>query len=230
MRKQCFHIVWMPEDGGQVRNFRITARTLRAVVGGLVLVIVALGASLAFHVRTFREAQLSASLRAENVALQDQLDGFRKVVDRLEQGIEDAAHREREARLLAGLDPMDEQTRRLGVGGSVLQIEPPAAVGAARARGASNAEQTARGPPAPSRIPEAELRGSPGRPGIPPREARRHSHHLSHPHGVHALQRIRCAQRSLHGPLGLAQWIRSPGGPRCARAGPGRWKGLLRRL
>jgi murein DD-endopeptidase MepM/ murein hydrolase activator NlpD len=131
MRKQFFHIVWMPEDGGQVRNFRITARTLRAVVGGLVLLFFALGASLAFHVRTFREAELSAGLRAENVALRDQLEGFRKVVDDLEQGIEEAGHREREARLLAGLDPVDEQTRRLGVGGSVLQVEPPASVGPA---------------------------------------------------------------------------------------------------
>ncbi len=34
------------------------------------------------------------------------------------------SQREREARLLAGLDPVDDDTRRLGVGGPYLQIEP----------------------------------------------------------------------------------------------------------
>jgi murein DD-endopeptidase MepM/ murein hydrolase activator NlpD len=129
--KGLFHIVLMPEDGGQVRNFRITAQALRGTVGGLVLLVLALGASLTFHVRTFRDAQLTSDLRAENAALRDQLQGFRKVVDELQEGIEDVGRREREARLLAGLDPVDEQTRKLGIGGQYLQVEPPAEVDAA---------------------------------------------------------------------------------------------------
>lgn len=124
MGKGFFHIVLMPEDGGQVRNFRITGRTLRGIVAGLILLVLALGASLAFHVRTFQEAQRTANLRAENEALRDQLDGFRKVVDELGRGIEAVGQREREARLLAGLEPVDEQTRELGIGGPELQIEP----------------------------------------------------------------------------------------------------------
>jgi murein DD-endopeptidase MepM/ murein hydrolase activator NlpD len=128
MGKGFFHVVLMPEDGGQVRNFRITGRMLRGIIGGLILLVLALGASLTFHVRTFQEAQRTANLRAENAALRDQLDGFRRTVDELSRGIEQVGQREREARLLAGLEPVDEQTRELGIGGPELQIEPPAAV------------------------------------------------------------------------------------------------------
>jgi murein DD-endopeptidase MepM/ murein hydrolase activator NlpD len=129
MGKGFFHVVLMPEDGGQVRNFRITASTLRGSIAGLILLVLALGASLTFHVTTFREAQRSANLRAENAALRDQLDGIRRVVDELENGIDQVGQREREARLLAGLDPVDEQTRELGIGGPDLQIEPPGTIG-----------------------------------------------------------------------------------------------------
>jgi len=134
MRGRFLHIVLMPADGGAVRNFRISAHALRAGIVCLVGLVFALTASLAFHVKTFREAQVVRSLRAENLALRDQLVDFDKVADELDSRVRLASEREREARLLAGLEPVDEDTRRLGIGGAFLQGEPSGAIAGAGLR------------------------------------------------------------------------------------------------
>jgi murein DD-endopeptidase MepM/ murein hydrolase activator NlpD len=124
MGGRFLHVVLMPEDGGAVRNFRITAIALRAVILGLITLVLALGTSLTFHLRTFREAETLRKLQTENSALRGRLDEMGKIAGELEQGMEWTSQREREARLLAGLDPVDDDTRRLGIGGPNLQIEP----------------------------------------------------------------------------------------------------------
>ena len=134
MRGRFLHIVLMPADGGAVRNFRISALALRVGIVCLVGLVLALTASLAFHVKTFREAQVVRSLRAENQALRDELVDFGKAVDELDSRVRLASEREREARLLAGLEPVDEDTRRLGIGGPFLQLEPSGAIAGAGLR------------------------------------------------------------------------------------------------
>ena len=136
MGRGFLHVVLMPEDGGQVRNFRVTAGALRVTILALVALVLAVGATLVFHVRTLRDAEHLASLRAENQALIEQLDDFRRIVDELEQGLAASSGREREARLLAGLDPVDEETRRLGIGGRTFQGEPPVGIRSDRVRDA----------------------------------------------------------------------------------------------
>ncbi len=128
MGGRFLHIVLMPEDGGAVRNFRFTAGVLRATILGLIGLVVALGASLTLHVRTFREAHELVSLKAENVALREQIADFREAAAELESNVAWVGQREREARLLAGLDPVDDETRRLGIGGPMLQIEPSGSI------------------------------------------------------------------------------------------------------
>jgi murein DD-endopeptidase MepM/ murein hydrolase activator NlpD len=124
MGGRFLHVVLMPDDGGAVRNFRITATALRAVILGLIALVLALSTSLTLHLRTFREAQLLRSLQTENTALRERLGDLAKITTELEKGMEWTGDREREARLLAGLDPVDDETRRLGIGGPFLEVEP----------------------------------------------------------------------------------------------------------
>jgi len=128
MGGRFLHIVLMPEDGGTVRNFRITARGLRAVILSLIGLVLALGTSLTFHLRTFSDAQQLRTLRAENHALQDRVDEMDSAILEITRDVERSGQREREARLLAGLDPVDEETRRLGIGGPFLQVEPASGI------------------------------------------------------------------------------------------------------
>jgi murein DD-endopeptidase MepM/ murein hydrolase activator NlpD len=79
-------------------------------------------------VKSLRDSHVLQTLRAENTALQGQLNEFQGALAELEEGIEWTGQREREARLLAGLDPVDDQTRRLGIGGPLLRNDPSPAI------------------------------------------------------------------------------------------------------
>lgn len=135
MGGRFLHVVLMPEDGGSVRNFRITARALQLSIVGLAALVLALGTSLLLHTRTIRDAQNLVLLREENAALRERLDEFERTTDRLESVVGVLEKREREARLLAGLDPIDEDTRSLGIGGPALAGEPDAAIRSKGLRG-----------------------------------------------------------------------------------------------
>lgn len=134
MGGRFLHVVLMPEDGGAVRNFRITAGALRAVILSLIALVLALGTSLTLHLRTFREAQLLRSLQTENLALRERLDDMGRLTTELEKGMAWTSEREREARLLAGLDPVDDETRRLGIGGPFMEVEPAKGISSSELR------------------------------------------------------------------------------------------------
>jgi murein DD-endopeptidase MepM/ murein hydrolase activator NlpD len=59
---------------------------------------------------------------------------MRDVTEELAQGIAWAGEAEKEARLLAGLEPLDDETRRLGIGGPVHHMDPPDAIPAGELR------------------------------------------------------------------------------------------------
>ena len=128
MQKRFLSVVVMPEDGGPVRSYRIPAAVLKTLLVVAIAMVLGLGASLAFHVKSARDSLLLGELQAENLALQDQLETFQTTVSALEERIEWAGQREQEARLLAGLDPVDQETRQLGIGGPLLRDPPSPAV------------------------------------------------------------------------------------------------------
>jgi murein DD-endopeptidase MepM/ murein hydrolase activator NlpD len=117
MGKRFLQVIVMPEDGGAVRTFRVPTRAVQLAAAGLLAVVLALATSLAFHVRTLRDAQQMAELRAENAELRGALGDFERATQSLKADIEAVGRSEREARLLAGLDPLDTETRQLGIGG-----------------------------------------------------------------------------------------------------------------
>lgn len=123
MGKRFLQVIIMPEDGGMIRTFRVPARAVQLAVAGLLAVALALAASLAFHLRTFRDAQQMAGLRFENQELRASVRDFQRMTEEIQTGMEASGKREEEARLLAGLDPLDAQTRQLGIGGQAAR--PP---------------------------------------------------------------------------------------------------------
>lgn len=134
MPKRCLQVVLMPEDGGEVRSYRLRPRLIRAVGGGLAVFLLLAAASLLFHVKTLRDARDLHALRSENHALHEEILGIRSAIDRIEERVDWAGRAEKEARLLAGLEPIDEETRKLGVGGSMIDPEPAAAIPAGAIR------------------------------------------------------------------------------------------------
>lgn len=128
MPKRFMHLVLMPEDGGEVRNLRIPADAFKIAITCLAVLVLAISVSLFFNVKSYHDSKNLNELRAENVALREQLEEFRVTADELALRVEDAGQSEREARLLAGLDPIDEETRRLGIGGPIFHESIPAGI------------------------------------------------------------------------------------------------------
>jgi murein DD-endopeptidase MepM/ murein hydrolase activator NlpD len=134
MRKRLMHIVLMPGDGGEVRNLQVPSYTIKAAVVGLAVLLIVFVGSIALHVKTIRDASRLHALKVENGALREQLDEMETLTDQLAEGLEWAGQAEREARLLAGLEPVDEQTRQLGIGGPVLHLDAPTEIPAGPVR------------------------------------------------------------------------------------------------
>lgn len=117
----------VPEDGGRIRSFFVCRSWFRWGVLGVVLCGVSLAASVwmfALHLIARREV---ASLQMENEGLQEQVSQVAERIDEVAVSVALAAESEREARLLAGLEPVDPPPalHALGVGtGGPLSPSP----------------------------------------------------------------------------------------------------------
>jgi murein DD-endopeptidase MepM/ murein hydrolase activator NlpD len=117
MARDQWTIVLVAGEDGPLRQITISRRTLRLAAGalgsvaiGFLALLVTLGAESAsrFEARQLRE---------ENRVLSSQLAGLQTRMKGLEGDLAFLAERDAEARLLAGLTPIDEEVLRVGVGG-----------------------------------------------------------------------------------------------------------------
>lgn len=120
-------LILMPDDGGEIRQYRVPVWPLHAFLGAAVLVILLLvGAGLAL-VRSERSAEANVLLFAENGILRSELLALGGRIDGLDTTVRAHIRLANEARLLAGLPPHGEEAALLGVGG--LRREDSAAAG-----------------------------------------------------------------------------------------------------
>ena len=119
-----YQLMFVPDDGGQVRSIRVSTGWLPATIATAVLAVVLLVIAAASHIEA-RQARAEVDrVLAENAGLRESLESFSSRMDEALAVARENEEMEREARLLAGLDPLDEQTRQLGMGGPLAP--PPA--------------------------------------------------------------------------------------------------------
>jgi murein DD-endopeptidase MepM/ murein hydrolase activator NlpD len=118
MARRHVNILWVPEGGDQVRQFRIAIWPfyLLGILGGVVIVLLmGAGAAYVSSARTQTENHL---LAAENEALRSELVVLGSETARLDRAVHSQIHLANEARLLAGLPPVSEAIALQGVGGT----------------------------------------------------------------------------------------------------------------
>lgn len=117
MARDQWTIVLVAGEDGPLRQITLHRRTLRlgaAALGTAVLALLVLLVTLGAESTSRLEAR---QLRQENQVLVDRLTALQTRVRGLEGDLEFLAERDAEARLLAGLTPIDEEVLRVGVGG-----------------------------------------------------------------------------------------------------------------
>jgi murein DD-endopeptidase MepM/ murein hydrolase activator NlpD len=127
LRRRHVTVILVPDGSSKVRSFRLPVRALRLVGAVLPLALFAgfflLGDSLdpVFDKNSF------PVLKAENLALRKKLDKISLAVDELRHVVMRNFDLERQARLLADLEPTDEDVKMMGVGGPETFEESPVA-------------------------------------------------------------------------------------------------------
>jgi len=128
LRRRHFTIVFVPDGSSRIRSFRIPVKTVKILAALLPAIIFFglffLGDSLG---SLFDRSPLS-TLEEENFALRARLERISGEVGELRQMLMRNFDFERKARVLAELDPIDEDVRLMGVGGPEPALEDPLAM------------------------------------------------------------------------------------------------------
>jgi len=142
LRRRHVTLILVPDGSSKVRSFRMPVRWLKAMGAILPLALFAafflLGDSLD---PIFNKNSLPA-LKAENVTLRKKLDKVSLAVDELRHVVLRNFDLERQARLLADLEPTDEDVKMMGVGGpETFEDSPVAGFDAGLARSLNGTER-----------------------------------------------------------------------------------------
>ncbi len=142
MRRRHVTVILVPDGSSKVRSFRLPVKPLKVAGAILPLVLFAgfflLGDSLdpVFDKNSF------PVLKAENLALRKKLEKISLSMDELRHVVLRNFDLERQARLLADLEPTDEDVKKMGVGGpETFEDSPVAGFDAALARSLNGTER-----------------------------------------------------------------------------------------
>ncbi|UCF78689.1 MAG: M23 family metallopeptidase [Candidatus Eiseniibacteriota bacterium] len=128
MKKRHLTVVIVPDGRSKIRSIRIPVATVKVLAGMLPAIIFFglffLGDSMG---SLFSKSPLSA-LKEENLALRARLERISGDLLELRQLLMRNFDFERKARVLAELDPIDEDVRLMGVGGPEPILDDPLAV------------------------------------------------------------------------------------------------------
>lgn len=125
MARRYLNVMLVPDDQSSVKSYRVSRAWIPAAFGaGAFVLCLAVG----FLVAGVQNVQMRSELhrtRLENGELRAHVESLGGRLDRLTHLVHDSEKMERQARLLAGLDPIDEQTRQMGVGGPLERSPGP---------------------------------------------------------------------------------------------------------
>lgn len=110
-------LVVVSDDQTSVRQFRVSQDLVRfAVTGSAVLLLVLTSLSVGFFVRQGQRMR-AERLERENALLTAEVHTIREHLATLESTLEELSAKDEQYRLLAGLDPLDDDVRQAGIGG-----------------------------------------------------------------------------------------------------------------
>ncbi len=117
MARRHWTLMVVPDDQSCVRQYRLSSRSLRTallVTAGALILLVSLAAGFFVEEGQRNEAE---RLERTNALLQSQLETIRSDMSVLQNSLAELSAKDERYRLLANLDPLDEDVKKAGVGG-----------------------------------------------------------------------------------------------------------------
>jgi murein DD-endopeptidase MepM/ murein hydrolase activator NlpD len=107
----------VPDDHSGVSQYRLSRRMVQGAIGGAALVLLVLVTfSIGFFVRDGQQRD-AADLAKANALLIEEMEGIRQEMSMLENSLAELSAKDERYRLLANLEPLDEDVKLAGVGG-----------------------------------------------------------------------------------------------------------------
>jgi murein DD-endopeptidase MepM/ murein hydrolase activator NlpD len=143
MPQSRWTLMLVPHDNESVRSFQVTSRSVRTVLSTVLIVAVLLGTfSIAFFVKQSEHVQ-AAGLRTENQLLAAEVNGMREQMEELNRSIATLSEKDEKFRTIAGLPEIDEDVRRVGIGGPGTELAGSGALSRVNPEVGSRVESTA---------------------------------------------------------------------------------------
>lgn len=142
MRRRHVTVIVVPDGSSKVRSFRVPVKMLKSLAAVLPVALFAGFFLLGDSLDPIFDKNSFPSLKAENLALRQKLDKISLAVDELRHVVLRNFDLERQARLLADLEPTDEEVKLMGVGGpESFEGSPVASFDPALAKSVSGTER-----------------------------------------------------------------------------------------
>lgn len=107
----------VPHDNERVRSVQLSSIMVRAIASVVLFAGVLFGTfSIGFFVKQNQEMR-AEKLQRENVLLAAEVEEMRDEMAMLSTSIEDLSQKDEKYRMIAGLPPIDQDVRRVGIGG-----------------------------------------------------------------------------------------------------------------
>ncbi|HLL82735.1 MAG TPA: M23 family metallopeptidase [Longimicrobium sp.] len=117
MPRSRWTLMLVPHDNERVLSWQVTRRTVRtAISGAAVLVLLFAIFGVGFFAKQGRSLH-NAQLRRENQLLAAEVDQMREQMAELNQSIEQLALKDEQYRTIAGLPELDNDVKKVGIGG-----------------------------------------------------------------------------------------------------------------
>lgn len=117
MARRQWTLMLISEGENRVRQFRFTREAARAGIAAALLLVAALSSAATRAVNEGGEAVRELTLARRNALLEAEVEDLRTRLDTLRSSVQSLAAKDDYYRLLAGLDPIDPDIHRVGIGG-----------------------------------------------------------------------------------------------------------------
>lgn len=117
MARRHWTLLVVADDHPGVRQYRLSSRLLKAVIAAAVVVLVALPSLSATYLGVDPDGSRTERLAKANALLVDQIAGMQTEMSQLERSLDELSAKDERYRLLANLEPLDDDVKLAGVGG-----------------------------------------------------------------------------------------------------------------